>query len=60
MGCQTRMYTIGDGFPSIFYLGESIKSSICAIDNQFKSLVGGKRKKTRRRTRKRRKTLRKH
>lgn len=48
MGCQTRDYTSSDGFLPIFYLGESIKSSVCSIDNQFRSLVGGKKNKKKR------------
>lgn len=45
MGCQSRDYTISDGFLPIYYLGESIKSSICDIHSNFKSLVGGRKKR---------------
>ena len=44
MGCQSRDYTISDGFLPIYYLGQSITSGICDIRNNFKSLVGGKKK----------------
>jgi hypothetical protein len=45
MGCQSRDYTSSDGFLPVYYLGESIKSSICGINNEFKSMIGGTRKK---------------
>ena len=45
MGCQSRDYISSDGFMPIYYLGDSIKSGICGINNQFKGIVGGKKRK---------------
>ncbi len=58
MGCQTNPYTIDSGFLPLFYLGESIKSSMCGINDQFRNIIGGRRRrKTRRNRRFRRKSL---
>ncbi len=50
MGCQSKTYTSSDGFVPIFYLNQSITSGICDISNKFKGLVGGSRKRKRRKT----------
>ncbi len=55
MVCQSGTYTQSDGFLPVYYLGESIKSSICGIDNQFKNIVGGRKRKTKRRKNKKKK-----
>jgi hypothetical protein len=52
MGCQTNSYTSDSGSLSLFYFGESIKSSICGINDQFRNIIGGR--KSRRKRRKRR------
>lgn len=44
MGCQTGQYSSDKGFMSIYYLGESIKSGICGINNQFRGIMSGGKK----------------
>jgi hypothetical protein len=59
MSCQSRDYSSSDGFLPIYYLGDSIKSGICSIDNRIKGLVGGRRK-TKKTKKGRRKSRRKY
>ncbi len=56
MGCQSRDYKPSDGYNTLFYFSDGLKTDMCGIYTQYKGIVGGKKtKKRKRRSKKSRK-----